>query len=73
MSEKISMNDSDNQEKIESNEEKSWQYIKTYGPSIAQQKEYMESKMNRIYRRKADGKVYVSYEDRPSRYSQGMY
>ncbi len=47
--------------------------VKIYDESIVKEKTYKESKSNRIYRRKADKKVYISYENRKSRYQEGNY
>ncbi len=47
--------------------------VKIYDVSIVKEKTYKESKLNRIYNRKSDNKVYISYENRPSRYQTGKY
>ncbi len=73
MSEKQAMTHSDIEENMDYNDDKNWKYVKTYDRTIAKKREYKESKTNRIYRRGEDGKVYISYENKPSKYSQGNY
>ena len=45
--------------------------VKIYDTKIIEQKAYKESKINRVYRRRDDRKVYITYENRRSRYSEG--
>ena len=55
------------------NENESWRYVKVYDPSIATDRTYKPAKLNRFYHRRNDNKVYIDYEEKPSRYSQGNF
>ncbi len=67
------MIDEDEKKECEEIEKLSNTGVKIYDESIVEEKTYKESKINRIYRRKSDKKVYVSYENRKSRYQEGKY
>ncbi len=54
-------------------EDESWKHVKVYDPSVAKERAYKETKINRIYRRDEKGQIHITYEKKKSRYQEGMY
>ncbi len=73
MSEKNKIEETEVLEDSDYNEDENWQYVKVFDPSIVDKKRYMESKINRFYHRGEDERVRITYKEKPSRYSEGMY